>query len=202
MNIRSKDAYMNPTNANSLDPKLKEVYDRVMGTSVTPSTLTPSLQTTAPTPLQSMPDSLATAIPSHEPTSSLNSTVPPETHVPIAPPVASPPRPAALSGAPQPQSAVDYAALAAKYATPPAPSFSAPSNQPQPTPVKAASVTPSTTTYGVVNTSTDTKKEKAPPLPAEKGGNLKKIMLILGILMFLVIYAFVWVVVFGIELPF
>ncbi len=187
---------MNPTNANSLDPKLKEVYDRVMGTSMTP----PMQRQTTPSPSgtsQALPVT-STSQPTTAAATTDTQKISPTT--PISPP--PPPRPAAVSGTPAPQSAVDYAALAAKYATPPVPSFSSPSNQPQPEPVKAASVTPSTTTYGVVNAGADTKKEKVAPIPAEKGSNLKKIMLILGILMFLMIYTFVWIVVFGVELPF
>lgn len=202
---------MNPASSSSLDPKLKEVYDRVMGTSVGSSTSKP--QTTSPAPLQTQnnvnkvmsppPNGIAGSRPVELPAQpstathsqptpsaqSVNRTVPP-------------PRPASLAGAPQPKSAVDYAALAAKYATPLTPPTQ--ETPPPPPPAqKHAAVTPSSTMYGVVNGGSDSKTEtKVDPEPEQKGGALKKIMLIAGILMFFVIYTFVWVVVFGFELPF
>lgn len=209
---------MNPVSSSALDPKLKEVYDRVMGTSVHPTPPTP--QVTPPHTPSSAPPQPISSNPSTHPTTVIH----PVQQSPVSPQVAPqgfsaplanpmnktvpPPRPASVVGAPQQQSAVDYAALAAKYATPQQPQQMTVPAQPFPIPQQQsqrhAAVTPSSTTYGVVNGGSETKTENksfSEPESEQKSGTLKKIILIAGILMFFVIYTFVWIVVFGFELP-
>jgi hypothetical protein len=108
-----------------------------------------------------------------------------------------------VSATTPPKSAVDYEALAAKYATPAA----MPLNQVSPQehsnsdPARQKLVKPSTTTYGVVNagatasTAKDTVKE-------EKGSKTKLLLVIVGLIAFFIIYAVIWVIIFGVELPF
>jgi len=93
-----------------------------------------------------------------------------------------------------PKPTVDYAAIAAKYATP-LPSIN--SSMPQ-RPTGQAAVTPSSTTYGVVNGGSTTAKEETPSTE-KSGSSLKKILLIVGIPLFIVAYATVWIVVFKVD---
>lgn len=199
---------MNPATSTALDPKLKEVYDRVMGTSVNASSkATEQTNPIPPTPPANNPSSQGQ---SHvTATAAQPSPQAPQTITPGSAPIASshpqapipPPRPASMSTAGQTKSAVDYAALAAKYATPPPVPMDSANNNNAPAPPKQAAVTPSTTTYGVVNNGTNDIKKPLKLDAEDKGSMTKKIMLIAGILMFFVIYTFVWVVVFGFELP-
>lgn len=160
---------MDPKTPSSLDPKLKEVYDRVMNTKVTPSqpaTHEPSYGSPTLPPQQQSTVTVST------PTTTTQVT----------------PQPALASTSGAPKSAVDYAGLANHYAAP----------TPQPT--KPAVVTPSGTTYGVVNTNGNTKVDIK--VSDKKGSGSKTILIALGILVFFLIYTVVWFFFFGLELPF
>ncbi len=191
---------MNPTTSSALDPKLKEVYDRVMGTSLPkPSTGTAPSQPSASTP---KPPTVISAPPSQE--TSPGTAAPISTPIPSTQPASPqpntfpPPKAAAVTGATQNTSAIDYASLAAKYATPPATPEASNSV------VQSTPVVPSTTTYGVVNNSqnTQTTPNVTPFAPEEKNKSLKKLLLIGGIMLFFAFYTVVWVIIFGVKMPF
>lgn len=213
---------MDPKTVTSLDPKLKEVYDRVMGTanpaSSPPPQTTPSnpphttstppaaasgslngILSTSPFPqdiktsMPSSPDPKVDAIkPPAVPPSPQNPLVSPPTPTaaPMAntPPSMTPPTTPAPSTTPLGRPVIDYAALAAKYATP-TPPVSAMASTHQ------AVVTPSSTTYGVVN------NETAKPAPQEKtGSSMKKLLLLVGLPLLLIAYTIIWVVLFKIDI--
>jgi hypothetical protein len=107
-----------------------------------------------------------------------------------------------VSGAATTKSAIDYAALAAKYASPsPAPTATPVPVAPGATAATARPtvVTPSSTTYGVVNAG---KPASAAPAaaPVKTGSPLTKVLLFVGIPIFLIAYTFVWIIVFHVDL--
>lgn len=187
---------MDPKSAASLDPKLKEVYDRVMGTA-NPQSPPPPQTTPHGTVPVSQPDT------SHPPVSTLPKA--PDHTSPPASPLSTPPSiPAADkplgTAKPTPEPAlsplgkptVDYAALAAKYATPTPNISNISSNAHQ------APVTPSSTIYGVVdNKAAKSEKEKK---TETKGSSSKKILLLAGIPLLLIGYTAVWVFVFHVDI--
>lgn len=205
---------MDPKTVSSLDPKLKEVYDRVMGTA-NPQASPPPQTTPQPAvpPTQSTPVAVngglsASPFPSTtnpvtpQPAPAKDNTLPkpaqatPAAPTPLGAPTTATPAPAA-SPEPAHQSmttpmgkpVVDYAALAAKYATPTPPVTAMPG-------ARAAVVTPSSTTYGVVNNDSTAKsqeKEKSDRSP------LKKILLLVGLPVALLAYAIVWIFIFHID---
>lgn len=219
--------------ATALDPKLKEVYDRVMGTAgqpaapIAPAT-PPILSTptgTPPPPAANINKPLAPQSPASPagrlgevgtPTSAsigltppiTSTTTPAPTPAPMAgtlPPLPEKPptppvtplgsNPAPPPNTPAQKTTVDYAALAAKYATP----MSSVSSTTAPLSTSQTAVTPSGTTYGVVNGGNADKKTQENP--TEKGGSSrKKILLIIGIPLFIVAYAAVWIAVFKVDL--
>lgn len=181
---------MDPKTASSLDPKLKEVYDRVMGTanpqSSPPPQTTPQLSATPMTTFTKPADptlSPQSSSPASTPTQKMEEK-PFGTNVsPQTPPTSSSP-----FGKPT----VDYAALAAKYATP-TPTINNVAGVPHQTPV-----TPSSTTYGVVNNKpARSEKEKK----VESGGSsTKKILFIVGFPIFLLAYSAVWIFIFQVDI--
>lgn len=189
---------MDPKANTNLDPKLKEVYDRVMGTP------TGAKPTTPPPPQASSPagQSNVSGLPPLPP----SGVVPPppltaSTPIPTNPQaglskpngVPIPATPASTTPPPPPPAmrpTVDYAALAAKYATP------LPTMDPNAPIPKAPAVTPSTTAYGVVN---NDSKPKTPDTGGEKPGGKKKLLLIVGIPVGLLIYTIIWIVVFHVD---
>lgn len=159
---------MDPKTAQNLDPKLREVYERVMGTSASPRPAPAS-----PTPSQPMtpPQDTMSKLSTSPIPSSLNSQVP--------------------------KSAVDYTALSAKplSSAPVSPTVAAPT-----TGYVAPQAKTPPPTVGVVNNSTDISKKLE---NTEKKGSLgKKLLLLIGIPVFILIYTAIWIVVFGVELPF
>lgn len=192
----------------SLDPKLKEVYDRVMGTAnpkaSPPAQTTPQPAMTPATPppangglsASPFPGQVKTPAPevsapkfdAPKVTQSVPTPQPPAGGMPAAP------QPAATS--PMGKPVVDYAALAAKYATPTPPVNAMASTH---VPAVPAAATP---TFGVVNsaadqTKTDNKEEKA---EKSEGGSKKKLLLIIGLPIMLVVYTVAWILIFHIDM--
>lgn len=227
---------MDQKTAAALDPKLKEVYDRVMGTSGQPSTPIPPTNTPAtpnnPAPTVSAPltpitppsigltPPITSPSPASPMTPATKPTLPPLPEHPMTPsPLSSSPTPP-MTPVPTPISpdtsikpedktgmqsgpadstkpTVDYAAIAAKYATPLPPINTTLNSSPK---QSAPAVTPSGTTYGVVNGSS-TDKQKEQTAHTEKSGSpLKKILLIIGIPIFIVVYAAIWIIVFKVDI--
>lgn len=224
----------------TLDPKLKEVYDRVMGTSAgvpqpntspPPQPIAPSTSSQIPSG-PSHPQSAPVVIP--PPTNDAQSpTQPPSsTHqssMGQTSPSAFPPPKSSLDASAPAKSAVDYAALAAKYATPPPPlneSQSAATGTlytppatggglipPAPTtPTHADSAQQATNAATHANTAgksgsgvaTFNATVQVPTnssVPVAKNSSaLLKIALIVGVPVFLVAYSIVWMVVFKVDI--
>jgi len=198
---------MDPKTASNLDPKLKEVYDRVMG-SANPKA-SPPPQTTQQSPASPMPHasqlggSLNQTPPLPNPNTTILTTPPQNATSPIPGPALAhetinplnaSPLPSLNSSTPPPplsKPTVDYAALAAKYATP-TPTISTVNASVHQTPV-----TPSSTTYGVVDNKSS-KSEKAKD--KTEGSPTKKILLIAGLPIMLIIYAAIWIFIFHVDI--
>ncbi len=212
---------MDPKTPAHLDPKLKEVYDRVMGTPLTsastgspnpppppsasplpdatqPSAATATSQASSPfPPLPKAPLTNPTPPPPPSPSpvgmnpqsSPLSQTMP----APSQPLAAKSPSLSSQTESPTMSQTVDYAALAAKYATP-LPTINPAA--PVPPAPKPTVVTPSIPTYGVVNNGGHTEaagqKEKKPL-------GKKKLLLFLGIPVVIVAYAVIWIVIFHLD---
>lgn len=203
----------------SLDPKLKEVYDRVMG-SANPKSSPPPQATPQPS-LSATPVAkpVAPGLPplptngglSASPFAQSGHAIPPAPAAsgpdmtkttPVTPPKPAPTTPSTptpdtnhTATSPLGKPVVDYAALAAKYATPTPPVSALGSIHPG-----SAVVTPSTTTYGVVNTTTGTTGTAKPQEKEKKeGSSKKKLLLVVGIPIALLVYAVVWIVIFHID---
>lgn len=225
---------MDPKTSSSLDPKLKEVYDRVMGTSTTPlKTQTPPLASPQPTspPVTTITSPLnSSQIPAP---SAQNQSIPGQntqtSHYQSSQPSFSsgtpftqstfPTKPLGAFGSDSsnttspftgstisPQTSthttnkttMDYASIAAKYATPTPPIGLDPfSSAPRPSVVK-----PSTTTYGVVNNSGTKLVAQDKTENSEKKGfsGMKKILLFVGLPVFLIVYTIMWLVIFGVDI--
>lgn len=156
---------MDPKTAQNLDPKLREVYERVMGTSSTPPA-----NSSAPAAQSAQVEKPQTPVPPS------NSTLPPLKQ----------------------KSAVDYNALnsqAINTSAPVTPKVSAPT-----TTAYTATTQSTSPTFGVVNPSESGKS--SPASNEKKGSILKKLLLLVGIPLFILIYTLIWVIVFGVELPF
>jgi len=198
---------MDPKSASSLDPKLKEVYDRVMGTanpqSAPPPQTAPQTpanpaspikveQPQSPAPLATPPKAPDLTAPS--PVTSVTPTPTPSvTDKPLgmSTPASHTETPPASLGKPT----VDYAALAAKYATP-TPNISNISMNSHQTPV-----TPSSTIYGVVdNKAAKSEKEKKTEKAENKGSSSKKILLLALIPILLIGYTAVWTFIFHVDI--
>jgi len=93
--------------------------------------------------------------------------------------------------APMGRPVVDYAALAAKYATPTPPVSAMSASRP-------TAVTPSSTTYGVVNA--DPAKPAVEKEKTAAGSSKKKILLIVGIPLLLIAYAAIWIFIFHVDI--
>jgi hypothetical protein len=106
---------------------------------------------------------------------------------PMATPTHTPPAQSPLG-----KPTVDYAALAAKYATP-TPNISNLSSNSHQTPV-----TPSSTIYGVVNNQA-AKPEKEKKADS-KGSSPKKILLLAFIPLILIGYTAVWIFIFHVDI--
>lgn len=130
-----------------LDPKLKEAYDRVMGTSFTPPAATP-------TPTQSA----STPAPVAEPAPIVPAAEPMATQTPVTP---QPVTPVELTSEPVPF---------------------------QPT----TSVESKMPINGFVAADANTQKKHG----------VSPVIIILGVIVFLVVYALFWVKFFGVSLPF
>jgi len=222
---------MDPKTSSSLDPKLKEVYDRVMGaptnqatpqqqpiavaTPPSPASATPTpppaTKWVPPSPLPPPPPPVASALgqpaqtvqplTNNQPPANLAPTPAPDgTLSPLNPPLSQTPtgNDPSASGTTNSanKTAIDYAALAAKYATP-VPTIGTETTSPRP-----AVVTPSTTMYGVVNDGNTKKAASDKPEKTDKkrSGGMKKLLLFLGIPILLIAYTVIWVVVFGVDL--
>lgn len=214
---------MDPKAASSLDPKLKEVYDRVMGTSATPSKSSPLATNPTPaSPLPQPPKMPTPATPSMPlPSQPLNNATPasggspPATTPPLNPlekplgeavnhnsspsPLGETPLSTQTPSNSANKTAIDYAALAAKYATPVPAIGSTPEIPPAPS-GKPPVVTPSTTAYGVVNNGKTDTKSTGTASEKKKSSGMKKILLILGIPVLLIAYTAIWVVVFKVDI--
>lgn len=214
----------------TLDPKLKEVYDRVMGT--TPGG---SAQPTAPAAAAPAAPQMPNSAPRLTPpltTTAVHDT--PATNANAAEPAAPaaspfPPPKSSLDASAPAKSAVDYAALAAKYATPPPPLSESQSAAvgapftPPPTgggfvPPAPATPTHSDSAQQATNAATHTNTAaKSDPnvatfnatvqvptnssVPATKNSStLLKIALIVGVPVFLIAYSVVWMVVFKVDI--
>ncbi|MDQ5901271.1 MAG: hypothetical protein QG600_849, partial [Patescibacteria group bacterium] len=57
-------------------------------------------------------------------------------------------------------------------------------------------------TFGVVNAPQNDKKTPSPDSTEKKGSLMKKLLILIGIPLFVIVYTVVWIVVFGVELPF
>ena len=163
---------MDPKTAQNLDPKLREVYERVMGTTTTP---------------QAKPH-----VP--EPSS-------------VSKPVQmTPPQPAAQTTATsQPTSAINYEALGGikpLASSPVTPTLGVSSQTVTDTPSNVPSLKSSPATFGVVNAPQNDKKTPSPDSTEKKGSLMKKLLILIGIPLFVIVYTVVWIVVFGVELPF
>jgi hypothetical protein len=215
--LKIKEVRMDPKTPANLDPKLKEVYDRVMGTAnpasspppqTTPQpmakplapSLTPSNSPTPPTASPFPANPIAKEDTAHASTSPLANMSTKSLGSNLSGSPSVPPTPAHSDASavtsPLSKPVVDYAALAAKFATP-TPTINA---------VNAAShpVTPSTTTYGVVDNKPakedkDKNKDKT-KAPSTGGSSMKKILLIAGIPVILIGYTAVWVFVFHLDI--
>lgn len=197
---------MDPKNTANLDPKLKEVYDRVMGTTtgtnpatpppspnpaaqpkiddLSPLPPTPPLNQQGVTPVPPMSASLDSARLAPQ-----SPVIPKTNGAALAAPPPPPPQAGTQPSGMKPT--VDYAALAAKYATP------LPTIDPNTPIAKAPAVTPSTTTYGVVNNGAT--KAKLAETGEKKPGGKKKLLLIVGIPIGILIYTIVWIIVFQVD---
>ncbi len=182
---------MDPKSAASLDPKLKEVYDRVMGTANPQSPPPPQTTPHGTDPISHPSVSTLPKAPEHSLPLTSPASAPspmPATDKPLGtakPPVE--PMPSTLG-----KPTVDYAALAAKYATP-TPNISNISSN-----VHQAPVTPSSTIYGVVdNKAAKSEKEKK---TETKGSSSKKILLLAGIPILLIGYTAVWIFIFHVDI--
>ncbi len=210
---------MDPKAPSNLDPKLKEVYDRVMGTPTstpTPPAITPNPSQPAAPTNSSLPNAtLASPTPlSTSPTLPPPvSPVPDKTFSPLgttaitheAPPatVLNPGGPAStstslggsISTSAANKATIDYAALAAKYATPTPPI--APEN-PNQKPVSH----PASLNFGVANgDKKEEKKDKEKDKTTEpKKSGKRKILLIIGIPLLIFIYTIVWIIVFKVDI--
>lgn len=194
---------MDPKNTANLDPKLKEVYDRVMGTTNGAKPATPTPPPPPPNPAAQPNAGGLSPLPSTPPPDQPGLTPPPPPTTPSqmlpktngAALAAMPPQPSAAgTQGSQPSGmkpTVDYAALAAKYATP------LPTIDPNTPIAKAPVVTPSTTAYGVVNN--DHTKAKSTDTGEKKPGGKKKLLLIVGIPIGILIYTIIWIIVFQVD---
>lgn len=172
---------MDPKNVSALDPKLREVYERVMGTTTKP----------AASPLGA-PSPVTPPMPS-----------------PLTPPkVSLPPLPAAQTSQSlgESKSAIDYSSFGPKsppYQSPvtPSPMQSQPPVMQTPASigVNSSPQVATSTTFGVVNAPEGKKKAET---TEKKGSLMKTLLLFVGIPLFILIYAFIWIVVFGLEMPF
>jgi hypothetical protein len=203
----------------NLDPKLKEVYDRVMG-SANPASSPPPQTTPPQSPVKPLPQAQVSPVsplsPSPfpqtptkplgsnaplpnqpaAPTPTLGTTMPtppkPLGNLPVTPPTPSHNEPNGVTS-PLGKPVVDYAALAAKFATP-TPTINSVNGAVHPTPV-----TPSTTTYGVVDNKP--AKDKSKETKTDGGGSpMKKILLIGGIPLILIGYTAVWIFLFHVDI--
>ncbi len=193
----------------TLDPKLKEVYDRVMGTS---TGSTPAQGAPAPV-LQPAPKPMTPPMPATAQHTQTPMATPVQEH-----PSAFPPPKSSLDASSAPKSAVDYAALAAKYATPaPAIPEAAVATPPAangglpPLPTRSDSAqqatnaavhAPSTKPDPAVATFSATVQVPTnSSVPAVKNSSsLLKIALIAGVPIFLIAYTAVWMVVFKVDI--
>ncbi len=191
----------------TLDPKVKEVYDRVMGTSA---------GATSPQPVPT-PSTSPIVVPA--PPATPASTVVPAASPAQDHPSAFPPPKSSLDASSAPKSAVDYAALAAKYATPapaipeattttrvpvangglpPLPTHSDSAQQATNAAVHAPSTKPDPT---VATFSATVQVPTNSSVPAAKNSSaLLKIALIAGVPIFLIAYTVVWMVVFKVDI--
>lgn len=195
----SKDFYMDPQKLSNLDPKLREAYQRVMGTPIpqpqdtfsqnqsqTPAPIDPNSGSTPipdPTPVPTP----VTPVPEPEPPSStINGSIPtPDINPAITPdeptsPAIQPP-PAEPAPASQPPPAI----------TPePAPKFDRLNSE------VAAAPTPQ------ISPNFSTPAPQAQAITIKKKNNLMPILIGVVILVFLVVYALFWVKIFNFKLPF
>ncbi|MBI5045241.1 MAG: hypothetical protein HZC02_04905 [Candidatus Levybacteria bacterium] len=189
---------MDPKTPSNLDPKLKEVYDRVMGTSTSPAT-PPLAGNTPPVPTQAPPTPIQNTSPAPQPAMTSPSLPPLPSHE------ATPPQsmgtlsnsqvPPPISSSEANKATVDYAALAAKYATP-TPTIPPESPNQRPT-------TPTSFNFGVTNTDKKEKgkdKEKdATSTEPKKSGGKRKILLIVGAPLLILVYTIIWIVIFKVD---
>ena len=161
---------MDQNSSQQLDPKLKEIYEKVMGA---PN----SSQNSAP------PDSSQAKPASPPPPATVIANATPKN------PLAPPPIPTPPPIVPQPVQPV-----------PPAQTMPTPA---QTQPMQAAvpgSVAPSFSLSHIQAPSATSMPTAG--IPAEKKKSSKKVFLVIGGVIFLLIYAVFWVKVFGIKLPF
>lgn len=209
----------------SLDPKLQDAYNRVMGTTPAapgPQTQAPQASVTPP-PAAQAPDPALPPYPQAPAQADISSsgfqTPSPVDQAPQAP-VYSAPIPVAESAPPPPPIAEN--AYSTPVTTPPpvpaepTPAQSAPVQeytqpaQPQMAPIETSSPAipsaPSGSIPGVNSTlsfnATDSQKNVG-TTPRKKGGlHIMPVVIGLGIVVLLVAYTFAWIILFNVEIPF
>lgn len=163
-----------PTN---LDPKLKEAYDRVMGTlSAMPTA--PS----SPTPIPVAPSPMSPPTPP-TPTAA---TMPQEQPTPIAAPF---PQQAPVLPVPQPVAAVSFAPL------PIAPAAQTAQSTPVPIPITPSTPSQANTNAQPAGTTFVAKGNK-------KGLHIPPVLIALGVVVFFIGYAAFWIFFFKVKVPF
>lgn len=198
---------MDPQKLSSLDPKLRDAYQRVMGTVIPKPQSPPEVQTTPPsasepsipepttTPPQSKSESTPTPTPTPEP-------IP----TPNIEPVAEPQTPPAV----KPEPFFKEPPVSEPVAAEPQPTIPQPETAPIPQP---ANPTQPTSNFTQMNSEvsaapTPTQNFTAPVLQTQtavlkkKGNILMPIMIAITMLVFVVVYALFWARIFNFKLPF
>lgn len=178
--------YMDPQKLSQLDPKLREAYQRVMGT-VIPKPQSPPAQTQTPPPINKppIPDPISTppAQPQPEPATP-PATQPKPFFIPQPPTNPQPEAPPA--GEPTPQSSIPTQSTS---------NFTQMNSE-----VAAPSVT---ATVPVLTPNFTTPASQTQTAVLKKKGNmLIPAMIVITILVFIVVYGLFWARIFNLNLPF
>lgn len=206
----SKDFYMDPQKLSNLDPKLREAYQRVMGTPIpqpqdtfsqnqsqTPPPIDPNSGSTpipdptpVPTPVPE-PELPSSTVNGSIPTSDINPAITPDE--PTSPAIQPPTEPVISSIPVEPAPGSEPAPASRPppaIAPEPAPKFDRLNSQ-----IEAASAPQ-------VSPNFSTPAPQAQAITIKKKNNLMPILIGVVILVFLVVYALFWVKVFNFKLPF
>lgn len=165
-----------PGSTPGLDPNLQATYDKVM-----------NFNPSAPQPMTTSPaNPVAPAAPT-DPMNLASAPVQPANPMMATPPANTPAEPNLTPANPPATS------------TPATGMFS---TAPEPTPVAGVSPAPVATTV-VINNDASPHEDKATGVSAKKkGGSIMPLIFILGAIIFIALYAVIWVKIFNIQVPF